>query len=172
MQGTKVMKAVFLAIQSSNPQSMVESAKAVSESIGCDVWVNVYEYSALNEDPLLYDDLLRRSKEADFIYIRVMSDPTRFKRFNDYVSIVKNTSALIFLYSGNIDVTTMNRELFRADDADFKSFVVYAAHRGPHNDQGMLWMAAKHLGLTDLQPPDPQDPRDNGIYHPDRKSVV
>ena len=158
------MKIVALSIQTADAAVMVAPARRLSE-IGIDAEIFAINATDIDEDPLAYRELVKHTHEADFVYVRCMSDTSRCRRFDAYEEELKKTPALVFVHSGNFEVSMLKRYLFRGTDSEFMEIRKYAANRSPENDYGMVRWAAGYLGLTDSEPPEPEEVRSDGIYH-------
>ena len=75
------MKAVCLSIQSADARIYEEAAAELRQEFGYDITVKGYNYDTVEEDPVVYHDMVKDSEDAEFVFLRCMSDPTRFKRF-------------------------------------------------------------------------------------------
>lgn len=158
------MKIVALSIQTADATVMVAPARRLSE-IGIDTTVFAVNADDIDEDPLVYRDLVEATADADFVYIRCMSDTCRCRRFDAYEDELRKTKALVFLHSGNFEVSMLKRDLFHGTDGEFMDIRRYAANRSPDNDYGMMRWAAHYLGITSVEPPAPLEVRSDGIYH-------
>ena len=113
------MRAVCLSIQSADGKVYDETAAELREEYGYDITVRAYNYEVVEDDPIAYHDMVKDSQDADFIFVRCMSDPTRFKRFDQYEKILRNCRGDVFIYSGNLDVRLLYRDMFKGTDEDF-----------------------------------------------------
>ena len=161
------MKAVCLSIQSADGKVYEETAAELREE-GYDVHVRAFNYDLTEEDPVVYHDLVKDSQDADFIFVRCMSDPTRFKRFDQYEKILRNCRGDIFIYSGNLDVRLLYRDMFKGTDEEFFLLSKYADLRGKENDKAIFLWAYKKYDDPSVEIPEPVEQRIDGIYHPDR----
>ena len=92
-------------------------------------------------------------RQADFVFMRCMSDTHRFKRFDKFETVLQEINGYVLIFSGNPEITMLNRHLFKGTDEQYASVAKYAASRGPDNDYGMLHYMAQ-------QPPDLHNGRD------------
>ncbi len=161
------LKVVSLSIQSSDAKSMMGPSDRLKKDIGLDVDLLCVNHEDADDDASIYSELEEHTRNADFVFIRCMADIFRFKRFEIYEKALRKCKGYVFLNSGNIEVMTMYRDLFRGSDEEFLALRSFAVNRGAENDYGMLIWVAKRLGLTDLPVPEPLVQRPSGIYHPD-----
>ena len=158
------MRIVALSIQTADAAVLQAPARRLSE-VGVDADLYAVNADDVNDDVLVYQELVRRTKEADFVFVRCMSDTVRCTRFERYEEVLKSCKALVFLHSGNFEVTMLKRDLFRGTDREFMDIRRYSVNRSPENDYGLLRWAAHQLGLTETEPPAPLEVRSDGIYH-------
>ncbi|MCQ2071208.1 MAG: cobaltochelatase subunit CobN, partial [archaeon] len=158
------MKLVFVSVQTADARTLALPSERLRD-IGIEPEVFAINSDDVDDDVLQLQELLRRTKDADFVFLRCMSDTARFKRFNKFESVLGECKGLTLLYSGNAEVSLMYRDRFKGTDAEYAEIARYAASRGPENDYGMLRWVAKKLGITDLEPPEPIVQRTDGIYH-------
>ena len=159
------MRAVCFSIQSNDAMIYVREADELREA-GYDISVKGYNREEAEEDPLVYHELKKDTLDADFVFIRCMSDPTRFKRFEDYEKVLRKCKGDVFLFSGNLDVRLLYRELFKGTDEEFFLLSKYTELRGRENDKSILLWAIRKYDHQDIELPEPVTLRDDGIYHP------
>lgn len=159
------MRIAVISVQSADAAVMAGPAERL-EGLGIDTEIFARNSTELDDDVLLFSELTEFTKTADFVYIRCMSDADRFKRFEKYRAVLRACPGIVLLYSGNADVTLMNRDLFCGTDEEYRKICTYCARRGTENEYGMYVMAARLCGLTDAEPPEPTETRADGIYHP------
>lgn len=161
------MKIVNLSIQTVDSKIMIEPAKAIAYEHGFSLELHCYNEFDVDEDILLYNELVKNTKDADMVIVRCMSDPTRFKKFERYEKVLKNCSAYVFLVSGNSDVTMIYRDFFKGDDDSYKTVIKYLVARGFENEGGpVVWLYNK-LNGTNFPLPDIKEQPTDGVYHPD-----
>ena len=166
------MKAVCLSIQSADAKIYVETAAELREEFGYDIVVKGYNYDSVEEDPVLYHDMAKDSEDADLVFLRCMSDPTRFKRFEQYEKVLRRCRGDVFIFSGNLDVRLLYRELFKGTDEEFFLLSKYADLRGKDNDKGIFLWAYRKYNDPSVTLPEPVALRADGIYHPDRDREI
>ena len=160
------MRLVYLSVQSSDARSIEVAVNAFKAETGCEIDLFYANADAIDEDTLLYHELVERTKEADLILMRCMTEPARMKRFVKYEPILREVSGYVYIHSGNMDVRLLYRDLFKGDDQDFIRIGEFMKARGQDNDRGILcWLYNKIIGPYDV--PEPIKNRDSGIYHPD-----
>ena len=156
------MKAVCLSIQSADGKVYEETAAELRES-GYEVYVRSYNYDIVEDDPVLYHDMAKDSQDADFIFVRCMSDPTRFKRFDQYEKVLRNCRGDVFIFSGNLDVRLLYRDLFKGTDEEFFLLSKYADLRGKENDKGIFLWAYRKYDDPSFELPEPVEQRIDGL---------
>ena len=161
------MKAVFLSIQSSDAKLYEEEAAELREEFGYDIRVKGYNYDSAEDDPVIYHDMVKDSLDADFVFVRCMSDPTRFKRFEQYEKTLKQCKGDVFIFSGNLDVRLLYRDYFKGSDEDFFLLSKFTDLRGRENDKALLLWAYRKYDDPNVTVPEPAAQRQDGIYHPD-----
>lgn len=161
------LKIVSLSIQSSDAGSIGEPLRRLEDELGIEADLFSVNSENAEDDIAIFQELERKTREADFVFVRCMSDTSRFKRYDRYAESLKVCGGHVFLHSGNLEVSLLNRSLFKGSDADYAVLRAFAANRGADNDYGILRWVAKARGLTDLPVPEPVEQRSSGIYHPD-----
>jgi cobaltochelatase CobN len=159
-------KVVSVSVQSPDAALLDGPLRRLEEELGIRAELFSVNSEDADDDPLLLRELERRTREADFVFVRCMSDTSRFKRYDRYEESLRACGGHVFLHSGNLEVSLMKRDLFKGGDADYAVLRAFAAGRGPENDHGMLRWAAAAGGFTDLPAPEPVGQRADGIYHP------
>lgn len=157
-------RAVVVSVQSADAITMAEPAERLKE-LGIDVSTFAINSDDADDDILVYQELVRFTKQADFIFIRCMSDINRFKRSDRYMEVLRECNAMVLIYSGNADVTLMYRDVFKGTDDQYRELCRYPSCRGPENDYGLFRCVAYFLRLTDQVPPEPIENRRDGFYH-------
>ena len=160
------MKMVYLSIQSTDAGVVRPSSEDVAKENGWDLDFFGVNSSDVDQDPLLYNELVRKTKAADFVLIRVMADPYRMLRFEQYEKVVNEIGGSVFVYSGDPEVAALYRGLFRQSDEDYKLLYRYCRAKGRDNDRAIvMWLRRMLTGEGDV--PQPDIPRTSGIHHPD-----
>ena len=156
---------IVISVQSTDAPTMAAPAQRLNE-IGIENRTMAFNSTDIDDDIELYHDLVAFTSQADFVFIRCMSDPSKFHRFDRYEKVLRDSKALVLLYSGNAEVTMLNRSLFKGNDEQFKCMTKYAANRGAENEYALYLCAARTLGLTDVPLPDIKENPVDGIYVP------
>ena len=161
------MKVVYVSIQSSDAKTLEAPAREICSEKGWDLDLYCANAEDIDEDPLTYSELVRRTKVADLVLIRCMSDPTRMKRFEKYEKdALSECPGYVMLHAGNIEVKLLYRHLFRGSDEDYILMGQFMTARGAENDKAILCLLNRMLtGEGDV--PEPQETRASGIHHPD-----
>ena len=158
-------RMVFVSILENEPDQLRKLANELGEEMGIEVdFYGIYGDDA-DEDLLVYHELVRRTKEADYIYVRCMGDINRFHNWERYEAVLKEVRGFPVVLSGNPDINMMTRELFRGNDEEYKEIYSYATDRCPENDKGVIWWGMHKLGYTTKKPNPPVSHRLHGIYH-------
>lgn len=160
-------KVVFLSVQSSDAKVMESSMERLRKEEGLPIDSLCLNSEEPDDDPVKYQELVRRTESADLVFIRCMAEPSKFKRFEKYERTLRAVRGYVMIYSGNLDVTLLYRDLFKGTDEDFVLLRTYALHRGAENDRGIMCWIAKKKGLFRGELPEPVKQRREGIYHPD-----
>ena len=160
------LRIVYVTIQSVEASTFREPAEKVCKEKGWDLDLFCANGSDIDDDPLLYHELILRSKAADLVLVRVMADPTRMRRFEQWERILRECPGYVHIYSGNLEASLVYRDLFRGDDREYMRLRELVRGRGAENDEAVvLWL---HHAITgEGEVPDPVEQRPNGIYHPD-----
>ena len=164
MDDNAVMRIVFLSTQTADAKFMSDPAERLRD-VGVIPEVFALNTEDADDDVLVYQELLRHVRQADFVFMRCMSDTHRFKRFDKFETVLKEIKGQVLIYSGNPEITLLNRHLFRGTDEEYAQVTKYAASRGPDNDYGMLHCVAYRMGFTQVPPPEPIVQRHHGYYH-------
>ncbi|MBR4227120.1 MAG: cobaltochelatase subunit CobN [Candidatus Methanomethylophilaceae archaeon] len=159
------MKAVCLSIQSMDATVFPELAEEISSEQGIEVSAKGFNHDVVESDPLVYRDLVDSTLEADFVFVRCMADPYKFRRFEDYEKVLKECRGKVLFHSKNPEVRILYRELFEGEDEDFIRLCLYGDMKGRDNDRGLLLYAYRMLGGEGAEVPDPVINRADGIYH-------
>ena len=159
------MRIVFVSTQSTDAKFMAMPAEKLRD-IGIEPDVYALNSEDADDDILEYQELIRHVKQADFVFMRFMSDTNRFKRFERLEPVLKESKGYVLVFSGNAEITLLNRPLFKGTDEQYAAVTRYAACRGAENDYAMLHYIAYIMGLTKAEPPEPVVQRRHGYYHP------
>ena len=161
-----MMRIVYVTIQSIDPSTMKGPVEEICKDKGWDVDFFGATDRDIDSDPLLYQDLVARSRRADLILVRVMADPTRMKRFEKWEAVLKECPGFVYIYSGNLDVALVYRDLFKGTDQQYMDLRGYIRARGAENDKCIArWLHRELTGEGDV--PAPEEHPADGIYHPD-----
>ena len=161
-----MMRIVYVTIQSIDPSTMKGPVEEICRDEGWDVDFFGATDRDIDSDPLLYQDLVARSRRADLILVRVMADPTRMKRFEKWEAVLKECPGFVYIYSGNLDVALVYRDLFKGTDQQYMDLRGYIRARGAENDKCIArWLHRELTGEGDV--PAPEEHPADGIYHPD-----
>jgi len=161
------MRIVNLSIQSTDAKMLVGPVSEVEEELGINIDLFCANAADVDEDVLMYQRLVAATEGADFVFIRCMSDPGKFKWFERYEAVLRSIKGRVLLFSGNAEVRLLYRDLFNGSDQDFFILCKYFGYRGHLNDKGIILWAYKAQIDPDYQLPEPVKQRPDGIYHPD-----
>ncbi len=161
------MRFVYLSIRSVDAQLMEEAVEEFEKRHGIGIDFVGYNSEDVSEDVLLYSELVKDSKEADFIYVRIMGDPYRFLRWEKYFEVLKEVPGLIYAHAGTEEILSLTKCLYHGTDDVYKMLWSYSDAKGMENDICTVWYVAHIFGLTDTLPPEPVMRREQGIFHPD-----
>ena len=159
------MDIIYISIQSTDAASMKGPVESLCDEMGWDVRITCANDADIDADPLLYHDLAGRVRTADLVLIRCMSDPTRMRRFADLEKVLHESEGFVMVYSGNMEVGLMYRDLFKGDDGEYARLLGFVRGRGPENDRGIVtWLHRMVTGEGEV--PEPVVHRSCGIHHP------
>lgn len=161
------MKFVYLSIQSTNPGNILDAAETVSREENITIDAHCMKSYELDDDVLKYHEFEEYCRNADFILIRCMTEPSRFKRFDRLEELLRKNNKNTFVFAGTPDVRILYRDLFSGTDGEYKTLTEYMAFRGKENDQGMLTWIAGNICGENVRVRSPVVQRTNGLYHPD-----
>lgn len=159
------IRIVNISIQAEGADSMKEAAEALKDK-GLEFEISDYDYRSLENDPLLLNGLKQSILEADFIIIRCMAEPYRFKKYAECEPLLGCCNGDVLLFSLSADMREACRPVFTGDDEDYALLCSYLTFKGIDNERGLLVWIANRLGAS-LDQPDPVIPRMDGIHHPD-----
>lgn len=160
------LKVVYISIQSSDSSTFKTGVDLYQERTGNSVDLFHVNGEAVDDDPLVYHDLVLRSKEADLIIIRCMADPTRMKRFDRYEEVLRECKGYVMIHLPSADVGLLYRDHFKGTDEEFILLRTYLINRDRENDVSVLqWLNYKLTGEGSV--PEPVTSRESGIFHPD-----
>lgn len=160
------LRVVYISIQSSDSSTFRTGADLYEERTGNPVDLFHVNGEAVDDDPLVYHELVLRSKEADLIIIRCMADPTRMKRFERYEEVLRECKGYVMIHLPSADVGLLYRDYFKETDEEFLLLRTYLINRDRENDVSILyWLNHKLTGEGSV--PEPVTSRESGIFHPD-----
>ena len=160
------LKVVYISIQSSDSSTFKTGVDLYQERTGNSVDLFHVNGEAVDDDPLVYHDLVLRSKEADLIIIRCMANPTRMKRFDRYEEVLRECKGYVMIHLPSADVGLLYRDHFKGTDEEFILLRTYLINRDRENDVSILhWLNHKLTGEGSV--PEPVTSRESGIFHPD-----
>lgn len=159
------IRIVNLSIQAEGADSMKEAAEEL-KSKGLEFEISDYDYRGLEGDPLLLSDFKQSVIEADFIVVRCMAEPYRFKKYTECEPLLRCCKGDVLLFSLSMDMRESCRSAFTGSDDDYALLCSYLTFKGIDNECGLLIWAANRLGAS-MEQPEPHLPRMDGIHHPD-----
>ena len=160
------LRLIYISIQSSDSSTMKVATDAYSEANGVEIDLLHLNGEQIDEDPMVYHDLVLKSKAADMIIMRCMADPTRLKRYDKYEQVLRECPGYVMVHSGSNEVGLLYRNLFKGTDDEFILIRTFLANRSKENDMGIIsWLRYKLTGEGVV--PEPITTRKSGIYHPD-----
>ena len=140
-------RMVFVSITENEPDQIKRVAEGLGEEFGLEVdFYGIYGEDA-DDDPLVFHELVERSKRADFVYVRCMGDINRFKKWERYEAALKDIRGFPAVFSGNPEVNVMLRDLFRGDESEYRELFSYVRDRCPENDKGIIQWGMHKLGF-------------------------
>jgi len=157
---------VFVSILENEPDQLRSTAEDIGRQLGVDVdFYGIYADDA-DEDVLIYHELVQRTQQADFVYLRCMGDINRFRNWHRFEKVLGEIRGLPAVFSGNPEMNLITRPIFRGSDEEYRDLYSYVKDRCPENDAGVVWWAMNRLGFTDKHPGAPIAHRSFGLYHP------
>lgn len=160
------MRIVYISVQSMDAKNMEAPVRAIADEMGWDLDIHCYNADDIDDDPLIYHELVRQTNIADLILMRCMTEPGRMKRFARYEQVLRECPGEVVIYAGNMEIRLMFRDLFKGTDQDYILLGEYMRNRGAENDRSIVKWLHHHLtGEGDV--PEPVTTRPNGIHHPD-----
>ena len=158
-------RMVFISIIENDPDQLQKVLEGLGAEFGVDVdFYGIYSEDA-DEDLLVYHELVQRTKQADFVYVRCMGDINRFKRWEKYEPILRDIKGYPVVFSGNMDLNVILRDIFRGNDNEYRELFSYSRDRCPENDKGLIWWVMNKLGFVTKHPDPPVTHRLFGVYH-------
>jgi len=161
------VRIVHMAFGSMDPATFIEPARKVGESEGIDIQVICGNPDELEKDALKLNQMFDSMSEADFILIRCLKDPYRYRLFERIEQKLHEFKAGVMVYSPSAEISGLNRKFFKGSDEDYQLLHDFCSNRGFENDMGITYWVLNHLGLVKGRIPEPKIPRRDGIYHPD-----
>ncbi|AMK14536.1 cobaltochelatase CobN [methanogenic archaeon mixed culture ISO4-G1] len=124
-----------------------------------------YFSSDIDEDPLKMAELNEDLKDADFLFIRYLYVPRRFKRLDRVERLVKESGINTFMHTPNPEISDIYRHYFHGSDDDYSIFNILLENHALENEIEIV----KHLGNLLADQNDeivlPEMPESHGIYH-------
>ena len=167
---SRTVSIVNLSIQAEGADNLKEAAENL-QSEGLRFEIEDYDYRILEKDPIIMTDLLESISKADLIIIRCMAEPYRFKRFAEVEKTLDRSHGTVLLFSGTPDMQQDYRPRFDGTDGEYALLVKYLMYKGVKNEIGILRWISKRLGITNVDPPEPEIPIMDGIHHPDHPGI-
>ncbi|MDD7423711.1 MAG: cobaltochelatase subunit CobN [Candidatus Methanomethylophilaceae archaeon] len=160
------MRIVYISVQSTDARNMEPAVQAIAEENGWEIDMFCVNANDVDEDPILYHELVARTRIADLVLMRCMTEPGRMKRFVRYEQVLRDCPGFVVIYAGNMEIRLMYRDLFKGSDKDFILLGEYMRNRGSENDRSIVrWLHNKLTGEGEV--PEPVTTRPNGVHHPD-----
>src|SRR5574344_859079 len=89
------MRIVYLSIQSTDVRAMHTAADQLRDERNLPVDFYALNFEQAEDDVLAYQELVRRTAVADFVYLRCMADVDRFSRFDRYAETLRKCPGLV-----------------------------------------------------------------------------
>ena len=160
------MKIVYVSVQSMDARNMEKPVMEIAREEGWDIDMYCINGDEVDEDPLVYHELVRRTSVADLVIMRCMTEPGRMKKFERYEQALRECPGYVMIYAGNMEVRLLYRDLFKGSDENFVRLGEFMRSRGAENDKSVVrWLHHALTGEGDV--PEPVTGRANGIHHPD-----
>ena len=113
------LKVVFVSIQSVGIDAIKNIADSYSTISGTEIGLFGYSYGELNDDKLLFREMLHNVSNADLTIVRCMSDPDNLKRFSLLEEEMRNANGYCIVHTGNADIRAIYRPLFKGTDDEY-----------------------------------------------------
>ena len=166
MTSSTHLNAVFIMVRSFDPYIFKDAAKSLSNH-GIDMDAFAVRSDYIDDNPVAYDELCKRTCDADLVLIHCSGRMEQFHRFERYKAVLEQSHAMVLIYSRMMDETLLYRGLFSGTDSEYSEILKYLSNRGPENDRNLLLWFARRFGATSDAPDPPIVPRTDGVYHPD-----
>lgn len=160
------LKTVYVSVQSADSSTIKAGIDLFTDKTGVEVDLYNVNGEAVDDDPLIYHELIQRAKVADLVLFRCMGDPMRMKKFERFEKDINRCSGYVLIHSGSNDVALLYRDHFKGTDEEFILLRSFLTNRSRENDAGIFyWLNHKLTGEGPV--PEPETTRTNGIFHPD-----
>ena len=170
------LKIINVSVQNIDTEMMEKARLDYQADHDVEMDARYYFTGELDSDPLKMSELLNDLKDADFLFIRYLYIPRRFKRLDRIENYIKETGIDSFIHTPNPDISDIYRGYFHGTDQDYGIFNILLENHGIESENELL----KHIGnlLADQNDeiilPDHAD--SDGIYHlgeyPDTQSYL
>lgn len=161
-----MIRIVNMTIGTSDPTTMETPVRRVSEKVGAEIDIYSFNSVLVESDPMAFDDLCRRSIDADLVIVRCVTDPDRFSKMERFCNVLSECKGFVYVHSSDTGVRAERRYLFKGTDEEFALLGAFVGNRGDANDEGIAYWLMNRLGM-DVSVPEPVCQRPHGIYHPD-----
>ena len=161
------LKVVFVSIQSVGIDAIKNIADSYSTISGTEIGLFGYSYGELNDDKLLFREMLHNVSNADLTIVRCMSDPDNLKRFSLLEEEMRNANGYCIVHTGNADIRAIYRPLFKGTDDEYFALCKCMTLKGDENEKLVFrWIEERSKGNDFI--PEPVVVPCTGIYHSGR----
>lgn len=161
------VKLINIAAGARDSAVIVPVARSLKER-GMNVEVQCADSEDLDTDERAFQGILRATKEADMIVVRLHSDTSHFKKWDRFKEVAEGAKGLLFVDSHMDEVMREVRPLFSGSDEDYALLREFVELGGDENNKGLLLWALRFCDGADVEVPQPCKQRTEGVYHPDR----
>ena len=160
------MHMVIISICTKDSHSL-DNVAAQLRREGYEITLTCADSADLEEDVILFSNILDKVSEADLILIKVHGDVSYFKKFDKLKDAIDKENKIAFLTCTEEWVQDEYRYMFRERE-DYDSVDAFITLGGDENNTGFLKWALNTFDSTNIEVPAPLIPPAQGAYHPDK----
>lgn len=158
------LRVINVMVQNQDTGLIDEAARAFSADTGIETTCHSFFTVDLDSDPLAFAELSRMLEDADFLVLRHLFIPRRFKRLPKLEKILSSTDTMSYIHCPNPEISDMYSGFFKGTPYDRKVFDSLLKKQTYENEYSLLCHIGNILGLTEEEIVLPAEDETDGIY--------